>query len=183
MIKKLSFLLLLLILCFNSNSQEISPKKVQLGIELDVLPFATGGYFGAVWIGKDHWRLRTLTAFVKKPDWSTKKGFSNHQIEAYAFVVDRFLEKNWKGWWAGTGLVYWHSNIQSSAKIQTASFDNLLLNGSLGYNVTLFRHCYLSPWASLNLRVAGNTNVPVDNKSYSLPLINPEASLKFGYSF
>jgi hypothetical protein len=183
MIKKLSFLLLLLILCFNSNSQDILQKKVQFGVELDVLPYVTGGYFGAGWIGKDLWRLRILTAYVKKPDWSTKKEFSNHQIEAYALVVDRFLEKNWKGWWAGTGLVYWHSTIQTNAKIQTANFNNLLINGSLGYHVNLFKHCYLSPWASLNLRVAGNTNVPVDDKSYSLPLINPEASLKFGYYF
>ena len=181
--KKWTFLFLLLVISFKIHAQEIAPRKIQSGVELDVLPYATGGYFGAGWMGKDLWRLRILTAFVKKPDWSTKKDFSNHQIEAYAIVVDRFLEKNWKGWWAGTGLVHWHSTIQTNAKIQTASFNNLLVNGSLGYNFTLFKNCYISPWASLNIRLAGNTSVSVDDKIYTLPLINPEASLKIGYNF
>ena len=70
------------------------------------------------WV-KGLWRVRALTAYVKKPDWSTKNGFANHQIHAYAFVVDRFLKKDWKGWWAGTGLVYWNSSIQADTKINT----------------------------------------------------------------
>lgn len=181
----MKFYLLFLTCCLSlyTQAQVNKPKKLQAGIELDVLPYATGGYFGAGWLGKDVWRVRALTAFVKKPDWSTKKEFSNHQIHAYALVVDRFLKKDWKGWWAGTGVVYWKSTIQTDAKIQTAQFNNLLLNGSIGYNITLCKHVYLSPWASLNLKLAGDKNVLVDNKNYTLPTLNPEASLKLGYTF
>ncbi|MDP1841969.1 MAG: hypothetical protein Q8K64_01020 [Sediminibacterium sp.] len=157
--------------------------KVQFGAELDILPYITGGYFAAGWVGKDLWRVRALTAYVIKPDWSTKKNFSNHRIHAYAFVVDRFLKKDWKSWWAGSGLVLWNSTIQTDAKIQTAQFTNLLLNGSIGYNFSLGKHFYLSPWGSLNVSLAGDKTVLVDNLPYSLPVINPEASLKFGYIF
>lgn len=177
------FLVLILFLGLTSQAQIRETKQPQFGVELDVLPYVTGGYFGAGWVGKDLWRVRALTAFVKKPDWSTKKDFSNHQIHAYALVVDRFLKKDWKGWWIGAGLVLWNSTIQTNATIQTATFNNVLVNGSLGYNITLYKHFYLSPWASLNLRVAGDKNVAVDTKNFTLPTINPEASLKFGYYF
>lgn len=177
------FLLLSLYAGLNTQAQVNEPKKTQFGLELDVLPYATGGYFGAGWVGRDLWRVRALTAFVKKPDWSTKKDFSNHRIHAYALVVDRFLKEDWKGWWAGAGLVFWNSTIQTDARIQTVRFNNFLANGSLGYNVQLYKHFYLSPWAGLSLRVAGDKNVLVDNKHFTLPLLNPEASLKFGYYF
>jgi hypothetical protein len=181
---KIAYLILILV-CFDCkiHAQTNESKKLDAGLELDVLPYATGGYFGAAWMGKGLWRVRALTAYVKKPDWSTKTGFANHQIHAYALVVDRFLKKDWKGWWAGAGLVYWNSSIQADTKTNTATFNNLLANGSVGYHFTLNKHFYLSPWASLNFKIAGDKNISVDNKSYSLPLINPEASLKFGCRF
>jgi hypothetical protein len=179
--------LLLLLLAFyfsmQAQAQVNEPRKIDVGLELDVLPYATGGYFGAGWVGKDVWRIRALTAFVNKPDWSTTKGFSNHQIHAYAAVVDRFLKSDWQGWWAGAGLVLWESTIQTEAKAQTAKFHNFLAHGGLGYSVPMFKHFYVSPWGSLNLRIGGDKNVVVDDKSYTIPLINPEASLKVGYYF
>jgi hypothetical protein len=183
--RTMKFFFLLLLVCdgLSTHAQVNEPAKLQFGVELDALPYATGGYFGAGWIGKDLWRIRALTAFVKKPDWSTSKDFANHHIHAYALVADRFLKKDWKGWWIGAGLVLWNSTIQSDAKLQTAKFNNVLANGSLGYNVTLYKHFYVSPWASLNLRLGGDKNIMVDNKNYTLPILNPEASLKFGYYF
>ena len=38
-------------------------------------------------------------------------------------------------------------------------------------------------WAALNVRIGGNKNVAVDGETYSPPLFNPEASLKFGVYF
>lgn len=180
---KYCLLLVFVCFCMQVQAQEKQAATIQFGLELDALPYATGGYFGGAWIGKDAWRVRALTAFVKKPDWSTKSDFSNHQVHAYALLLDRFLKKDWKGWWIGAGVVYWNSTIQTDAKLQTAKFNNYLLNGSLGYNFTLYKHLYLSPWGSLSLRVAGDKNVAVDNKSFTLPVINPEASLKVGYYF
>jgi hypothetical protein len=179
---KVIFILLCLAMGICTEAQDRS-KKLNAGVELDVLPFATGGWFAAAWTGKDQWRLRVLTASVNKPNFTAKKGFTNHHINAYALLADRFLKNEWKGWWLGGGVVLWNSSIQSDAKLQTSKFTNYLLNGSGGCNITLHKNIYLSPWAGLSVRAGGNTNVAVDNKLYTLPFFNPEASLKIGVWF
>lgn len=163
--------------------QKNQTSKWNFGLELDVLPYATGGYFGAAWAGKNKWRARALFADVNKPDFTTKDGFTNHHVKAYAVVLDRFLKDNWKDWWIGGGPVYWKSNIQSDSSNATKNFDNFLLNGSLGYNFTIYKNIYISPWAGLSLKIAGNDEFILDNKEYNLPFLNPEASVKFGLYF
>gem|GEM_PF-463375 len=175
-------LLTMLVISISSTAQEHS-KQLNAGIELDVLPYATGGWFAAAWVGKEHLRIRLLAASVNKPDFTTKKGFTGHHINAYALVADYSLDEQWKGWWLGGGLVLWNSTIQTDAKLQTASFTNYLINGSAGYNISLTKNIYLSPWTGMSIRVAGEKNVPVDSKRYTLPLLNPEASLKLGIWF
>lgn len=166
-----------------TNSNTAQNNKLNFGLELDVLPYATGGYFGAGWIGKDKWRGRALLADVNKPDFTTKDGFTNHHIKAYAVLLDLFLKDHWKGWWMGGGPVYWKSDIQSDSSKATKNFENFLLNGSLGYNFTICKNFYVSPWAGLSLKVGGNDEFVLDNKEYKLPLLNPEASIKFGIFF
>jgi hypothetical protein len=196
--KHLFIALLLFVFCNNSFAQtqlerngtnagsaknDQTTNKLNFGLELDVLPYATGGYFGAGWIGKNKWRARILLADVNKPDFTTKEGFTNHHIKAYAVVLDRFLKDHWKGWWIGGGPVYWKSDIQSDSNNVTKNFNNFLLNGSLGYNFTIYKNFYVSPWAGLSLKVGGNDAFVLDNKEYKLPLFNPEASVKFGIVF
>jgi hypothetical protein len=163
--------------------QNNQTSKWNFGVELDVLPYATGGYFGAVWVGKNKWRARALLADVNKPDFTTKDGFTNHHIRAYALILDRFLKDNWRGWYIGGGPVYWKSKIQSDTSNATQSFENILWNGSLGYNFTIYKNIYISPWGGLSLKVSGNDEFILDNKEYSLPLLNPEVSVKFGVHF
>lgn len=167
----------------DSTKNDQTSNKLNFGLELDVLPYATGGYFGAGWIGKNKWRTRALLADVNKPAFTTKDGFTNHHVKAYVVLLDRFLKDNWKGWWIGAGPVYWKSNIQSDNSKVTKNFDNFLLNGSLGYNFTVYKNIYISPWAGLSLKVSGNDEFILDNKEYNLPLLNPEASVKFGIYF
>ncbi|MEJ8843157.1 hypothetical protein WG954_12275 [Lacibacter sp. H375] len=172
-----------LLLIAVSSQAQTGQKAVQAGIELDALPYVTGGYFGAAWIGKAHVRVRLLTAGVNMPEFITRNGFSNHHISSYAVVADYFLKENWNGWWAGAGLVYWKSSIQTDAHLQTAGFENFLLNGSVGYNIRLHKNIYVSPWVGLSIRTGGDKNVTVDMKQYTLPLLNPEASVKLGFHF
>ncbi|NCU03473.1 MAG: hypothetical protein GXC73_05750, partial [Chitinophagaceae bacterium] len=173
----LCFCMSLYMLCNFSVQAQSSSKKIQLGAELDALPYATGGYFAAGWVGKERIRARVLTAGVHMPGFITRDGFTNHHITSYAVIADYFLKDNWKGWWAGAGLVYWKSSIQSDARLQTTGFENYLLNGSIGYNIPLYKKLYLSPWAGLSIRTAGDKNVAVDAKHYTLALLNPEASV------
>lgn len=173
----------ILFLCCNSFAQKKPTHHFHAGIELDALPYATGGWFAAAWAGNEQWRIRFLTAAVYKPDFTTRKGFSNHHIRAYAVVADYSLKKDWEGIWLGAGLVLWNSTIQTDARLHTASFTNYLLNGSAGYNFKLHKNIYLSPWAGLSIRAGGDKDVAVDTKRYTLPLLNPEASLKMGFWF
>lgn len=173
-----------LLLCsYMMLAQEKETPTIQLGLEIDALPYLTGGYFAAAWVGQGHWRARVLHASVHKPDWTTTKGFTQHHINAYAALIDFFPKEGWRSWWIGAGPVYWRSNIQSDARIQKIYFENVLLNGSIGYNFKLGKKVYLSPWAGMSLRVAGDKEVPVDHLFYTLPLFNPEASIKLGLSF
>lgn len=180
---KLIFTVLLFYCSTTALSQQKVPQRFHAGIEIDALPYATGGWFAAAWAGKNQWRVRFLSASVYKPGFTTRKGFTNHHIRAYAVLADYSIRKEWKGIWMGGGLVLWNSHIQTDARIQTASFTNYLLNGSAGYNVKLHKNIYMSPWAGLSIRAAGDKDVAVDNKKYTLPLLNPEASLKLGFWF
>lgn len=180
------FHLIVLLLCFAIKGHfcysQNGPPLIY-GIELDALPFATGGYFGAVFVGKEHWRIRALAASVHKPNWTTKKDFRNHHINAYALTLDYFTKDNWSGWWAGGGPVFWQSNIQGSINKEGVTFSNYLINGSLGYNFIVGSHFYISPWAGMSIKIAGDSNIAVQNQTYNLPLLNPELSLKIGFKF
>lgn len=177
------FLLCFLLLITGNAVNAQTPSKLQVGIEQDVLPYVTGGYFAGAWVGKSHLRLRALTARVHKPDFVVKDGFTDNKVTAYAILGDYFVKENWTGWWVGSGLVYWKSSIREKSSSQSAVFHNYLLNGSMGYNWPLSRHLYMGPWAGLHLRVGGAKKIAVGAINYEPPLLNPEASLKVGWIF
>lgn len=185
MLRKLKFqyvvMWCLLMTIFSENMQ--GQDRWKAGVELDVLPYITGGYFGAGWIGKNHVRVRVLYAKVHLPQFIIPKGFTNNTIRSFAVVGDYFLKKEQAGWWLGAGLVTWTGEIQSDAKIGTATYKSYLLNGSLGYVFPVYKGLYVSPWAGLSLRMAGDSNVVVDGTPFKPPLINPEMSVKIGYGF
>mgnify|MGYP000005531029 CR=1 FL=1 len=158
-------------------------KTVSAGVELDVLPYLTGGYFGAVWVGKGHVRARALYAKVNMPDFIVKDGFTNNTIRSFAIVGDYFLKEEQIGLWFGGGMVLWDGEIQSDLQLETASYQNFLLNGSIGYVWNLGNKFYLSPWAGLSVRVGGDKTVAVDDDIFEPRLLNPEMSLKLGYRF
>jgi len=161
------------------RAQEASGMRA--GVELDVLPYITGGYFGAIWARKGHFGGRALFAKVNMPDFIVKDGFTNNEIRSYALVADYFLSKEQKGFWLGGGVVLWEGEIQSDQQLETATYQSWLLNGSLGYNINFGKRFYCSPWAGLSFRVGGDRNIAVDNAVFDPPLLNPELSVKFGF--
>ncbi len=158
-------------------------QRVSIGIEQDVLPYVTGGYYFGAWAGTSHVRARALLAHVNKPDFIVPNGFTTNIVTAYALVGDYFLKTNWEGWWLSGGVVYWDSSIQSNQKLSTVRYENFLVNGSVGYNWRFAKHFYVSPWAGIHLRVGGATNVSVDGTSFGTPVLTPEASVKVGWVF
>lgn len=154
-----------------------------IGLEQDALPYVTGGYYFGAWAGKSHVRGRALVAHVNKPDFIVPSDFTNNVVTAYALVGDYFLKSSWTGWWLSAGIVYWDSSIQSKLKINTVSYQNVLVNGSLGYNWSFAKNFYLAPWVGLHVRVGGATSVSVDGASFTTPILSPEGSLKVGWYF
>lgn len=175
--------LFVMMLTFLIWADTFAQRVVQIGIEQDVLPYVTNGYFIGGWVGKEHLRVRLLSAHVHKPDWITPDGFTNNKVTAYAFVLDYFLKEDWHGWWLGAGVVYWDSSIQRTRLGSTTAYANTLLNGSLGYQWKFYKQFYLSPWAGLHIRIGGAKQVEVDQVAFNTPVFNPEASLKIGWYF
>lgn len=153
------------------------------GVELDVLPYITGGYFAAGWAGVDHVRMRALVAKVNMPEFIVPKGFTNNTIHSYALLGDYFLKKDFTGFWLAAGVVLWQGRIQTDEQIETTSYNSFLLNGSLGYVYSFNKWLYIGPWAGLSLRVGGDNDILVDGVQYEPPFINPELSLKVGIRF
>jgi len=153
------------------------------GLELDFLPYATGGYFGGIWAGKGHWRGRLLAAKATKPDFLLPDGFSENNIHAYALLADYFLQPDFRGWWLAAGAVYWDNNIRYDADQRSGGYKSYLLSGGAGYNWKFFRNFYLSPWVGLHVRIAGDDTVAFPTTTYQPPRLNPEGSLKVGWHF
>ncbi len=177
------FLLLLCAALLAQPGFSQSGKTISLGLEQDFLPYATGGYYVGAWVGKSHLRARALIAYVNKPSFVVPDGFTNNVVTSYALVGDYFIKEGWSGVWISGGLVYWNSSIQNSQTLGTAKYENILINGSAGYNWKLYKNFYLSPWAGLSFRVAGAKEVAVDGASFTTPIANPEISLKVGWYF
>jgi hypothetical protein len=171
-------------LAFSGSAQtKEQQKKISFGLEQDVLPYVTGGYYGAFWIGHGHMRLRTLTARVHKPDLLVPNEFQDNWVTAYAVLGEYFFKPGWQGWSASVGMVRWHSTIRKKADNNTSSFANTFVNASLSYTFNIRRQIYVTPWAGLHVRTSGPQEITITNTSFHQPLLNPEASLKVGIWF
>ena len=171
------------LLVAGQSPQTEKPAAMTIGFEQDFLPYLTGGYFGALFIGKGHWRIRGLAAQATKPDFLLPDGFTGNTIKAYAIVGDLFLKPSFSGWWISGGAVVWNGTIKIEGAPQSGHYQQYLVNGSAGYNWKFAGNFYLSPWAGLHLRLAGDTEVPVAAKTFKPPVLNPEASVKVGWYF
>jgi hypothetical protein len=173
--------------CLKSSTQPATDSKAwKLGTEVDVLPYAMGGYYASAFVGHDGWRLRGVAARSDTPSFLVTSGFEKKRTEAYALLADRFLgskRTQLKGFWVGGGGEFWQSRIRQENASNFAHYDNFVLTAGGGYVWKLSKHFYLNPWSALHAVVAGNTNINVSGKMYQQPRLTPEASLKFGFVF
>ena len=174
--------LLILVLLFSFQSGRCQ-NRFKAGVELDALPYITGGYFAAGWAGAGHARVRALYAKVHMPAFVVPNGFTNNTINSFALLGDYFLKKNFKGPWMSAGIVMWQGDIQTDKRIETATYNIFLLNGSLGFVHYFNRWLYISPWAGMSIRGGGDSNIPIDGENFNPPVFNPELSVKVGIRF
>jgi hypothetical protein len=153
------------------------------GVEADVLPFITGGYYMSVWGGYKHVRYRVVLTKFNMPPFMIPDNFSHNEIDAYAFLIDYFFCRGFRGWWVGTGFEQWNGQIEKQEERATGKYSNYLYTVGGGYVWHVYRGLYLNPWAGIHLRIGGDQTVHVGNTNYTTPFFTPELSLKLGWQF
>ena len=166
---------------FGQNAD--NPAETKVGVEVDVLPYLTGGYYGSIWAHKNHFRYRAIITQVTTPEFMVKDGFTNNEIKSYALIADYFFSPKFEKWWIGTGFEYWDAQIQSDLKLSTAKYDNYMITVGGGYVWNFGKNFYLNPWVATHFRLEGDSNVMVDGSKFNTPAFVPEVSLKVGWYF
>lgn len=181
------YLLLLSILCaVKVNAQPLydtTKNKKSMGIEADILPYITGGYYGSVWVSHNHFRYRAVVTSVTTPGFMVKEGFTNNKMMVYTLLADYFFKPSVEKWWIGGGFEYWDAEIQSDLKQSTVKYSNYIATVGTGYVWKFYNNFYLNPWAAVHARIGGDKRVMVDGKEFKPALFTPEASLKIGWYF
>ncbi|MGE0160798.1 MAG: hypothetical protein AB7T31_15450 [Gemmatimonadales bacterium] len=160
-----------------------APPRRTVGFELDALPFASGGYYGSLWLGADHLRLRGVVTRMTLPDFLVDDSFDESEMDVYALIVDYMPRPGFSGPWLGAGIEYWDRSIASVTDGATAEWDNLVTTVGAGWVRKLLGDLYVNPWAAVHLVVGGDSEVRVGSSVYDVPRFVTEASLKLGWHF
>jgi len=161
----------------------LTPPGRTVGFELDALPFASGGYYGSLWLGADHLRLRGVVTRMTLPDFLVDDSFDDAEMDVYALIADYMPRPGFSGPWLGAGIEYWDRSIASATDVATADWDNLVTTIGAGWVRKLLGNLYVNPWAAAHLVVGGDTRVHVGSTVYDVPRVVTEASLKLGWHF
>ena len=168
------------------TSETPEPTPWRVGTELDVLPYATGGYYGSFVVGRKEWRVRAVAARSTAPSFLVSNGFQDKRTDAYAGLVDRFLgsrRAEGRGFWIGGGMEYWRNRIRQDGSSEYTHYNNTMLTAGGGYLWKLSRHIYLNPWSGAHLVVGGDRKINVSGKMYKQPFFTPELSVKISFTF
>lgn len=176
------FIIVGLVLIY-SNSLALENKESNFGIELDALPYLTGGYYLSGWYGKNNYRVRAVLASVNIPEFIVKDGFENNELLAYALIVDYFPKPNFEGVWYGIGLEAWKSSIESSGDNVKSNYENYVFTAGAGYTWYFHNNFYLNPWFAIHGIIGGDERVNVGTKVFEPEKITGEVSLKVGLRF
>jgi hypothetical protein len=173
--------------CYAAEAAEPDRGDVwKFGSEIDLLPYATKGYYGSVFAGRNGWRLRGVAARSTVPSFLVTDGFREKRTDAYAFLMDHFFGskgREWQGFWIGGGGEYWRTRIRTEESPEFARYNNFVLTIGGGYAWKLSRHFYVNPWAGGHFVTAGERKIQVSGKTYEQPVFTPEFSVKFGFTF
>lgn len=161
-------------------------QPVRIGAEFDVLPYATGGAYGSLIVGRGAWRIRGVVSRVNIPEAFVADGFSDQRTDAVALLADRFIgagSREARGFWVGGGVEYWQNRVRREGSEAYTAYHNTMLTAGGGYVWHLTRHVYLNPWAAAHASVAGDRDVDVSGAAFTPRRFTAEASLKLGIVF
>lgn len=159
-------------------------EKPDWGLEIDALPYITGGYYGSSWLGWRNFRLRGVISRVKLPEFVLPKDFSAWEIDVLAVIFDFFPRATGKyqGPWLGAGYEYWESAITVKGPKRTGATAHHILTLGGGYVHKFSGHLYVNLWGAGHYTLSG-TELQVNGESYKIPPFQGEVSLKLGWIF
>jgi hypothetical protein len=153
------------------------------GVELDVLPYATGGWYGSLWYGFGHVRIRGVVSQVNPRDFAVNGDFTDAKTRAYALIVDYLPRRDRTGLWLGAGVELWENSIAHPEEVARGEYETVMATLGAGWIWHLGDHLYLNPWAAGHLRVAGDDKASVGAHTYEPDRFVAEASVKVGWRF
>lgn len=176
------FIILLTTLSVGQAQMNRTKNYPAVGLEVDVLPFLTGGYYGSIWYGYGPLRGRAIYASMDMPRFLIPTGFKDNLKTVYAFTGEYFIQSNdFDHLWVGLGAEYWDGSVVSETSGEKAEYVNYAIMLSLGYVWKFYHNFYLNPWFGLHAIAAGDTSVPVGSEEFRPSTITPEISLKLGW--
>lgn len=154
----------------------------KVGVELDLLPYLTGGYYGSLSWAQDEWRYRAVVAKVDLPAWIIPDGFDRHTQSAYALILDYFYEHQVNGWWSGIGFEYWRNEVREASSQESAVFWQGIVTVGQGYVWRINDYFYINPWGAIHVPLQTDTVRIASRDYHPLPVLG-EISVKFGLLF
>ena len=152
------------------------------GMELDMLPYLSGGHYVSGVVGFDHYNVRLITTKTTVPDFVAPKGYKNWDLDVNAFIVDYFPDESREGLWLAGGVEFRDSRIQNKNTGESGKFSQKILTVGCGYLYKMTDHWHINPWAALHYNLS-DENVAIGSSNLKLPDIMYEASIKLGYQF
>lgn len=161
---------------------QASPEPLRSSTEVDVLPVATGGWYGSLGAGRGRWRARLVAAEVHVPDRFAPKGWEDGRTRAVALLVDRAFRAEGSGFWVGGGLECWEERLRPAGGSDHAQLRSLQATLGCGWVIPLGRGFHLNPWLAVHQRVGGDREAVVAGQACRPRSLQAEASLKVGWT-
>lgn len=183
--KKILIILFALSSLLNAQTEK-ECSKIYFGLELDALPYISGGYYGSVWGKIDNFRIRPVITELTQPEFVVDNNYKELKTKAYALLVDYVFSTDGNidnKFWVGTGIEYWDNSIMEKSSGIKKSFANFYYTLGGGYIYKFWNNFYINPWIAFHVKIAGDSKVNFVNNNYSPSAFVPEGSIKIGYEF
>lgn len=160
------------------------PHAVNIGAEVNIIPFLYRGYHGTAWISIDAFRLKGTSSKFSPYDFVKNDSFDELTITNLSLMIDYFPigKTRWiDRLWFGLGGAYWYNEVKNNGNPGT--FKTWMLDFGIGYVYYFHNKWYLNPSFLGHLRVAGEQSVYIANSLYQTQYFIPEVTLTLGYHF
>ena len=184
----LTHVITLLLLAASAQAQTLSQATLEVdsttswtvGAELDAFPFATGGWYGSVFVGLGTVRIRGVAAESFLPSFVRAEGITEERVRTYAGILDFTFGPNFDQWWLGFGYEHWTTNYTSADGTAETSTNVLTVGG--GYIWKFWKGFYLNPWVAAHVLVDRPFSVAVGSTTVNPPNVLPSISIKLGWN-